>query len=201
MQKPHVPYFFSLEGGKDLSTILKYPYELFVETGDRPRLETAIAQLASSAPDFALSLTTESAYRHITASITTDTISKRFKIGDSMKPSIETCLHEAIINAVVHGNLGIESSPTTEQDFKELYAVIEDRIGKALYKGRRINIAVWNHGEDVEIRINDEGRGFDLDAPRKADDTMPYGRGLYLIRSLATDVWLVNRTLCMTFEK
>jgi len=152
-------------------------------------------------PDFALSFGTEIAYRADVAGMVTAALHDRFAIDDSMCVNIETCLREAVINAVVHGNLSLEGRIESQKDFESYYAAIEERISKARYKNRRVNITVWNHNQHLELRVSDEGKGFVMnhDMP---EITLPYGRGLFLIRSLADSMWLAGdrRTLCMMFR-
>lgn len=75
----------------------------------------------------------------------------------------ELCLHEALLNAHLHGN---------GADAKR-----EIRVGCSLKPGK------------VEMDVEDEGKGYDprlrLGAPKKSD---PHGRGLYLIRQFMNSV-------------
>src|ERR1022692_381541 len=100
--------------------------------------------VSSILPDFAWSLTTEATYRNDFAGMVTSALHRRFRIHDSVKMNIETCLREALINAVVHGNLCLECRIESREDFESHYAAIEERIGKAPYKSRRINLTIWD---------------------------------------------------------
>ncbi len=199
---PRIPHFFSLASREDLSAVLRRPDTLFVEIVEPARLETAIMRLTADMPAFALSLTTASAYRRDIAAIVTSVLHERFPIHAARRMDIATCLHEALINAVVHGNLSLESRMASPEDFASHYAAIEERIGKALYKGRRINIAAWQRNHYLELRISDEGQGFFI-SPDAPISNLPHGRGLFLIRSLADDMWIAGDrcTLCMIFKR
>jgi len=197
-----IPYFFLLNGNEDLSTILRRPYNSFMEIGERSRLETAITRMNADTLDFALSLTTESTYHNDIAGMVTAALHDRFGISDALQIDIETCLREALINAVVHGNLSLETCMKSREDFEAYYTAIEERIGKALYKIRRVNIAVLDRNQHLELRVSDEGQGFTFDI-NAADILFPHSRGLFLIHSLADNMWVADdrRTLCMTFRR
>jgi serine/threonine-protein kinase RsbW len=79
---------------------------------------------------------------------------------------VELAVHEAVINAIVHGNRGDES--------------------------RRIRLEVAVGPAGLEVRVQDQGRGFD---PSGVPDPLapqnlckPCGRGILLMRSLMDDV-------------
>ena len=91
----------------------------------------------------------------------------KFRSPDGSEANIEMALHEALANAVVHGNR-------------------EDR-NKQVHVICRCNI----DGE-VSVTIRDQGQGFDSRA--LADPTAPenlfctHGRGIYLMRALMDEV-------------
>lgn len=80
--------------------------------------------------------------------------------------SLPLALDEAITNAMRHGN--------------------------GLKAGRRVALRARLDGEALEIRVRDEGRGFDPDSlpdPREGDSLFrPGGRGVFLIRTLCDEL-------------
>lgn len=81
--------------------------------------------------------------------------------GEEALKDLRVALDEAIANAVIHGNSGLA----------------------------RLRIRVWCylHGDKtIEIRVKDEGRGFDiahLPDPTEGENLLePHGRGIFLIR-------------------
>ncbi|HSD27018.1 MAG TPA: ATP-binding protein [Vicinamibacteria bacterium] len=79
---------------------------------------------------------------------------------------IQAAVHEAVVNAIVHGN------------------------GKG--DTRRVKLELAVHREGLEVRIRDEGRGFD---PTRVPDPLAAGnlsrssgRGIFLMRELTDDV-------------
>ena len=93
-----------------------------------------------------------------------DTLKDEYNIGDDTYANMLTCLSEATINAIVHGN---------KQD-----------INKKVY----INLEVQS-GKRLQFTIADEGEGFDYN--RLPDPTAPEnlenltGRGVFIIKHLA----------------
>jgi serine/threonine-protein kinase RsbW len=91
----------------------------------------------------------------------------RYRRADENNVEIEVALHEALANAIIHGN--------------------QENPGKCVHVKCRCSL----HGE-VSISIEDEGRGFKNDAV--PDPTLPanlllsHGRGVYLMRTLMDEV-------------
>ena len=91
----------------------------------------------------------------------------KFRSPDGTEADIEMALHEALANAVIHGN--------GENSCKRIY----------------VECRCYLDGE-VSITVRDEGTGFDSSAV--LDPTFPehllfaHGRGIYLIRTLMDEV-------------
>lgn len=77
------------------------------------------------------------------------------------REQIEMAVHESLINAIWHGNKNDES--------------------------KRVWLRYQIHGDRLEVRIRDQGEGFDLDAipnPLEEENLLRVsGRGIFLIRS------------------
>lgn len=100
-------------------------------------------------------------------------------------------LHEALINAMHHGNLevGSELREAGGEVYREL---IQKRLRRDPYRDRRVHVSLTLTRHKLECLIRDEGPGFD---PREVPDpTDPRnlervsGRGLYLIWTFMDDV-------------
>lgn len=89
------------------------------------------------------------------------------EIGYFERLDIAIALHEALANAIVHGN--------QEDPHKRVYVVCR-----------------WTPDGEVSITVQDEGRGFDSNAV--PDPTSPenrqvnHGRGIYLMKTLMDEV-------------
>lgn len=108
-----------------------------------------------------------------------------FDASDRMR--IGMAVHEACVNAIVHGNLEI-SSELKNGDWQAYHDAITSRAKQDPFQSRRVKVMIRvARGPFLEVRIKDQGRGFD---PSKLPDpTDPAnldkasGRGLLLIRT------------------
>ena len=93
-----------------------------------------------------------------------DTLKDEYNIGDDTYANMLTCLSEATINAIVHGN--------KQDENKKVYINLEVQSGKRL-----------------QFTVADEGEGFDYN--QLPDPTAPEnlenltGRGVFIIKHLA----------------
>ena len=96
--------------------------------------------------------------------------------------AIQVALHEALVNAIVHGN---------DED-----------------ETRRVNVELAARADGLAVRVRDEGRGFD---PSRVPDPLapeslckPSGRGIFLMRMLMDEVafrQLANGGMEVTMRK
>lgn len=113
--------------------------------------------------------------------------------GDSININRVTLpLHEALTNAIVHGNLEVSSELKEEESdlFTETLAV---RSTQSIYASRRVQIAVSFNAHRISWSITDEGNGFDVESVlRKATSEEPSmlasGRGVMMIKAFMDDV-------------
>jgi anti-sigma regulatory factor (Ser/Thr protein kinase) len=104
---------------------------------------------------------------------------------------VSLALHEAILNAMQHGNLELDSKlrQGDERDYRRLAAA---RRSLSPYAGRRVHVAARLDAEEARLVVRDEGCGFD--PALLPDPTKPpcleraSGRGLLLIRTYMDEV-------------
>lgn len=95
-------------------------------------------------------------------------------------------LHEALTNAILHGNLEL-SSEMREKDEKEYYRLGVERRAMEPFRDRRVMVTARFTREELTFIIGDEGPGFDPNI--LPDPTDPSnlgkisGRGLLLIQT------------------
>jgi CheY-like chemotaxis protein len=120
------------------------------------------------------------------------------KQGACMKPGdwtermrVGVALHEALVNAIYHGNLEV-SSDLRQEDEKRFYRLVEERRRQSPYRDRRVHVRATLGRDDAVYVVEDQGPGFD---PRALPDpTDPAnldrigGRGLMLIRTFMDHV-------------
>jgi CheY-like chemotaxis protein/anti-sigma regulatory factor (Ser/Thr protein kinase) len=116
----------------------------------------------------------------------------RLGLGDETAMTrVCVALEEALLNAIFHGNLQLNSD--LRQDGEGgYYRLAEERRSIAPFCDRQVYCSVWLSRGEVSIRIRDEGPGFDPGT--LPDPTDPAnlgrigGRGLLLIRTFMDSV-------------
>ena len=104
---------------------------------------------------------------------------------------VGVALDEALINALHHGNLEVDSS-LRHDNLEEYHRQLAERIDQEPYRERKIHVsAVYERGEATFV-VRDEGPGFDPDSlPDPTDPAniaRPHGRGVLLIRTFMDEV-------------
>ena len=99
---------------------------------------------------------------------------------------VGVALHEALTNAILHGNLGI-SSELRETDEKEYYRQMAERRTQAPWNERRVSVRAALTPQEAVFVVRDEGDGFDPellpDPTDPANLGRASGRGLLLIQT------------------
>jgi DNA-binding response OmpR family regulator len=106
---------------------------------------------------------------------------------------IAMAYHEALVNALEHGNLGMDSS--LKGDFitghDQYAALLHDRLMDPGYAAKRVEVFVDTTPECYEVVIQDDGPGFDVRrALSISGDSISKqcGRGLAMIRMVMDEV-------------
>jgi CheY-like chemotaxis protein/anti-sigma regulatory factor (Ser/Thr protein kinase) len=109
--------------------------------------------------------------------------SERLRVG--------VALEEALLNAVLHGNLEVDSK-LREKDDAEYYQEADRRRGLAPYRERRVRFRAAFSPEEARFTVEDEGPGFNpADVPDPTDPAnleKTSGRGILLMRLIMDDV-------------
>lgn len=100
-------------------------------------------------------------------------------VSDERRHRIRLCFHEAVTNAVVHGNLCDES--------------------------KYVYISLYQEADRLVFKIRDEGSGFQLgqieDPLEKNNLSLPSGRGIFLMKEYADRLdYTAENTLIMEFS-
>ena len=95
-------------------------------------------------------------------------------------------IHEALNNAILHGNLELDSA-LREDDEKVYFQLGQQRRNEEPYKSRRVYVTTRYTRQEMTIIIRDEGPGFDPsnlpDPTDPANMEKVSGRGLLLIQT------------------
>ena len=112
--------------------------------------------------------------------------------SDRDRLQIGMALDEAIVNAMHHGNLEVESSLREGENENNYYETIRHRKNNPPFCHRRVRIEAEFSDQHICVQISDDGQGFD---PQSVPDPTAEenlhrasGRGLFLIRSFMDQV-------------
>ena len=113
-------------------------------------------------------------------------------------------LEEAILNAMVHGNLEV-SSTLREADDDAFERLIAIRQADHRYNTRQVTVEMSGSRESMSWRITDEGPGFNvarLPDPRSAERIgLQSGRGVLMMRAFMDEVVFNTRGNEVTLTK
>jgi anti-sigma regulatory factor (Ser/Thr protein kinase) len=145
-----------------------------------------------------LVLTTRSAYRHPIAKIFVDAIAERIELSNDVHERAHTALQEAVMNAVMHGNLGLGSDlrddlnglEQTHQNIEQLLAVPRVASGAV-----RVD-AIWNSALLI-LMVRDSGAGFEKDKLPSAEQWHAAGhhgsgRGFLILEAFCDRIALLR---------
>ncbi len=98
------------------------------------------------------------------------------------------CLHEALANAVIHGNLEIPSALKNEspEQFEQL---LKDRETLPEFENRTVSIRCQITTEHLKFEIEDQGQGFDPQIIQDPDPMDVTGRGILIITAFMDEVF------------
>ncbi|NYZ15263.1 ATP-binding protein [Azospirillum sp. RWY-5-1] len=145
-----------------------------------------------------LSLTTRTAFGAQCAVLVCDALAARGVLTQERRSAVELCLHEAVANAVVHGNLEIASSAKDRPDGYRVFSqLVGERMRDPVLGNRRTDIFARWRGAVLVIAVSDQGNGFDTAIlPPDAGGTARSGRGFIFMRALAQDVTVTDGGRC-----
>lgn len=105
---------------------------------------------------------------------------------------VGVALHEALTNAIYHGNLGLDSE-LRQEDETIFYDLAEQRRHEEPYASRRVRVEAKASRHVIRYQIRDEGSGFNVNHvadPTDIENLLRIGgRGLLLIRSFMDEVY------------
>jgi len=103
------------------------------------------------------------------------------ELGPSLGPLAGLALHELIVNAVIHGNLQVESGGSGEwEDLAKRQAALVNALADRSRARRMVTIAAFWSPSEAVVAITDEGEGYDVTALQTVRQGC--GRGLRLAR-------------------
>lgn len=180
----HILLLSRVDSGQ-MGPVLATPFHAYVELiGDGAQLNSETSEGLREGK-LCFSLATDTAYQMDSAALICDALAARGVLTPMRRPDVELSLHETISNAVVHGNLKLQSNMKGDiGNFAKFAQELQQRMTSPEAKKRVDIIASWDH-EFLDISVMDKGDGYDESKlPANVDPFAPAGRGLAIIRSL-----------------
>ncbi|KAA0581633.1 ATP-binding protein [Azospirillum sp. Sh1] len=149
----------------------------------------------AAANDLYLNLTTGTAHDLQLGGRLLAALNARHPLDGDRRDDLELALHEAVSNALVHGNLGVAGmKELSAQELERFSRDLGDRLADPALAARRIVIAVRiEPAQDgralATVEVTDEGAGF-TPGPRISSGAS--GRGLDLIGNIAEELEIGN---------
>jgi DNA-binding response OmpR family regulator len=112
-------------------------------------------------------------------------------IDSRRRDGFQLALREIILNAVEHGNLEVSYSEKTEAtEMGTLDQLLRERLAVPYLAQRKVSVSATRTQDDVEVIVQDEGKGFDWrklpDPTDPANLLLSHGRGV-LLANLSVD--------------
>ena len=155
------------------------PYSAWIEVAALADSVLLDLMRRAATSEFFASFTTLTANRIDLAGDFLLAITSRRPLPDDSRENIELALHEALCNAVLHGNLQLESIGELSIGALERFSGnFSQRLADPDFANRRIEIACAFDSEAMTIDVADQGDGF---TPKPCCEHKASGRGLELI--------------------
>lgn len=149
-----------------------------------------------------LSLSSRTAIELPVGDIVGDFLAAALGLADELRMRITCAVHEAVLNAALHGNLALANEGRDHAARgDEFAAAIAARLADPALAARRCQIRVRWTAATVLVRITDQGAGFA--AAGMPDPALPWGRGIPVIKALTTRCRWVRggRSLMLRFAR
>lgn len=168
---------------EELRAGLDKPFTALVESVGLTEGDLVATLVHAAGYDLYVSLTTVTANRLELANRIATAIAHRHPMAEARREDMELALHEATTNAVIHGNLGMDS-------MKGLSITALDRFSRDLtarltdpaFAKRRLEVSVGIDQGGATVEVADQGSGF---SAKPSGSGGASGRGLELIAAIA----------------
>lgn len=102
------------------------------------------------------------------------------------------CLQECLVNAIVHGNFGLDSQ-LKENDWAAYDQMIKERESQPSFSQLQVEVRFALHADHLLLEIADQGKGFDPKQLPDPSDPSSWlrlsGRGILFVRTYMDEVY------------
>lgn len=129
-----------------------------------------------------VSLLSSTVYEHNIAFMLTEFLYRKLDLDKDKINDIKTAINEATLNAIMHGNLGLNANYNDWDQFSEFYKNLRIEIADNIKSRKRIDYFIDFDNHQLVITIKDQGIGFSTSEAKGSETSHPYGRGLKIIK-------------------
>ncbi|MFY8095916.1 MAG: ATP-binding protein [Niveispirillum sp.] len=175
---------------RELQAALTLGARAYVEIGDEEELPAGLMAWLTGPPGVHLSLSTVTSFSLDIAPLFCAALVARGWLDAGRRADAEICLHEAISNAIVHGNLDIHQAPSADASaFDGFFRAVQERLADRTHANRRVTVEALCGPEELCVRITDQGRGHPGLVPTAINKLeAKSGRGIRIMGELADRV-------------
>lgn len=172
----------------ELIAALRSDCAAIVEQGAEANLPVETLRQALAGGRLLVSLTTRLAWTLDTAAQFCEGLLARGLLPTAVRHDVELSLHEAVINAVLHGNLAMGGSLVDDpSQFDAFCQRLTATLADPDRASKRIDISAWTADGHLHVRIADQGGGYDPDSIRPPVNVeAKSGRGLEIMRVMSS---------------
>lgn len=172
----------------ELIAALRSDCAAIVEQGAEANLPVDTLRQALAGGRLLVSLTTRLAWTLDTAAQFCEGLLARGLMPTAVRHDVELSLHEAVINAVLHGNLAMGGSLVDDpSQFDAFCQRLTATLADPDRASKRIDISAWTADGHLHVRIADQGGGYDPDSIRPPVNVeAKSGRGLEIMRVMSS---------------
>jgi two-component sensor histidine kinase len=149
----------------------------------------------------AASYPSSTAWEHPVAQTFADNVTAMCRQDEEFSLALWLSVHEAVVNAVVHGNLEIESPEDSFDSMGQFHEQIRERLKNQSYANRRVALVAYRHDDEcIRVEITDQGKGLPEVALHK--NKQASGMGCRLMQTLSLHAFYDQdrRTQVIDFE-
>lgn len=186
-----------------LLSLFDMSVDAIVEVDNFGRFYKKIMSAKALEDETGLFITAKTGYDTPIARVITEFLKKKGVYSEDMFFAVQTSVHEALANSIVHGSLHVPKFTKNLEDFVNYYNQVDERLTHPEYAARRIDITFNSTESSIVINVSDEGTGFDYEAIKNAtQDSLLQGRGLSIIEACASEMQVLEegRRVAMMFE-
>jgi len=146
-----------------------------------------------------MTVTAQSVYRYPVAKVFARALQIRLDLSLEIHERVLTALQEAMINAMLHGNLGLDSGPRNDlEGLAASHCVIAARFASEYSARSLIRVqATWTRTR-LRVVVRDSGDGFSRNELPSVDERLAAarpgsGRGLMILEALCDHIGIQRR--------